>query len=198
MKKKILTLVIMLLAVSTSALADDLYLGDPIVRGTGCPSDTVSATLSPDGKQLSILFDNYFVEAGGNGRRFDRKSCNVAIPVHVPQGYSVSIFQVDYRGYTNVPRRGYGRFNVEYFFAGRRGPRMSKRFRGGTENDFTFTNRLAAHALVWSACGADVNLRTNSSMFIRTNRRYDDAYASVDSLDIDSGIVYHIQWRSCY
>jgi len=27
------------------------------------------------------------------------KSCNVAIPVHVPQGFSVSVLQVDYRGF---------------------------------------------------------------------------------------------------
>lgn len=196
--KRLLKLLPILAIISTlNIYADDISLGEPAVAGSGCPAGTVATTLSPDAKQLSILFDQYIVEAGSNNKKMDRKSCNVAIPVHVPQGYSVSIFQIDYRGYTYIPQGGSGRFNVEYFFAGSRGPRMAKTFRGGTDQDFTFTNKLAARALVWSRCGADVNLRANSSMMIRTNQAYDDALGSVDSMDISSGIIFHIQWKRC-
>lgn len=190
-------LVIVSLFWSINLWADDIRLGEPAVAGSGCPSGTVSTVLSPDQKQLSILFDEYIVEAGSNGKKLSRKSCNIAIPVHVPQGFSVSIFKVDYRGYAYVPRRGMGSFKVEYFFAGQRGPRLAKSFRGGFDDEFTFTNKLAAYALVWSKCGADVNLRVNSSMLLKTNNNYDDAMASVDSVDVDSGIIYHIQWKRC-
>ena len=68
------------------AHADDISLGLPGFGGTGCPGGSVSATLSPDAKSLSILFDEYQVAAGGDtGKSFDRKSCNIAIPVHVPR-----------------------------------------------------------------------------------------------------------------
>src|SRR3982750_1792818 len=50
----------------TFAHADDISLGQPGYGGTGCPGGSVSATLSPDAKSLSILFDQYQVEAGGD------------------------------------------------------------------------------------------------------------------------------------
>ena len=199
--KKALTLMIATLASAMmmgQAQADDIRLGTPGYGGSGCPAGSASVTLSPDQKALSILFDEYIAEAGGDtGKRIDRKSCNIAIPVHVPQGFSVSIFQVDYRGYTFVPRGGEARFNVEYFFAGQQGPRVTKSFRGFVDDEYTLTNNLAAHALVWSACGADVNLRVNTSMLARSNRWGEDTLATVDSADIKSGLVYHLQWRRC-
>ena len=50
---------------ATFAYADDISLGQPGYGGTGCPSGSVSATLSPDSKSLSLLFDSYLVQAGG-------------------------------------------------------------------------------------------------------------------------------------
>src|SRR4051812_46592540 len=69
-------------------------LGVPSYNGTGCPLGTVSAQLSPDAQSLSIMFGSFVAEAGGmSGRTVDRKACNIAIPVHVPQGYSVSLIK---------------------------------------------------------------------------------------------------------
>jgi len=157
----------------------------------------VSVTLSPDQKSLSLLFDRYQVEVGGStGKSFDRKSCNVAIPVHVPHGRSISILAVDYRGYNNLPPGGTSQFNVEYFFAGGRGPKFTKNFRGPLDKDYTISNRLVADALVWSRCGVDVNLRTNASMRLSTKNKA-EAMATVDTEDVKAAIIYHLQWRSC-
>jgi hypothetical protein len=174
-----------------------IYLGHPGYGGNGCPAGSATTTLSPDGKSLSILFDEFFVEAGGR-KRIARKSCNIAIPVHVPQGMSVSIVDVDYRGYVSIPRGGQGKFRAEYFFAGNRGPTFQKRFRGGFDDDYTLSSPLALSALVWSRCGADVNLRVNTSMMVRSNRQKDDALATVDSADFNAGLVYHLKWKRCH
>lgn len=183
---------------SSYAMADDIYLGQPAYGGNGCPQGTASAVLSPDRKTLSVLFDNYQATAGrGTGRTLDRKSCNLAVPVHVPQGLSVSLFQMDYRGFNDLPRGGSSRFSVEYFFAGQRGPSTAKDFYGSLNDEYLITNQVAATALVWSPCGADTNLRINSSMQVRTNSANEQAMATVDSADIRSGIVYHVQWRRC-
>jgi len=176
---------------------DDISLGEPGYGGSGCPDGTVSVTLSPDHKSLSLLFDQYQLSAGGDtGRSFDRKSCNIAIPVHVPQGLSVSILKVDFRGFNHLPQSATSQFNVEYFFAGTRGPAFQRRFRGPLDEDYLINNQLTAEAVIWSGCGADVNLRTNSSMKLSTvsNR---EAMASIDSEDINAAIVYQLQWRSC-
>jgi hypothetical protein len=114
--KKILSLLFLASALTTTAFADDIQLGEPGYAGQGCPSGSASVTLSPDNKSLSILFDEYFVEAGGR-KKLQRKNCTIAIPVHVPTGFSVSLIDVDYRGYVMVPRGGMARFTAEYFFA---------------------------------------------------------------------------------
>jgi len=187
----------LVLGSSVAAQADDIYLGTPGYGGTGCPAGTVSVTLSPDAKSLSLLFDAYQVEVGGEtGRSLDRKSCNVAIPVHVPQGYSVSVLKVDYRGYNYLPRYASSQFNVEYFFAGTQGPSFRKNFYGPLDNDYIIKNELGVSSVVWSACGADVNLRTNSSIRVRTSGNR-EAMATVDSEDVSAAIVYSLQWRRC-
>ncbi len=185
------------LAGAGAASADDIRLGQPGYGGTGCPSGSVSATLSPDEKSLSLIFDEYSVEAGGEtGRTFDRKSCNVAIPVHVPQGYSLSVLSVDYRGFNHLEGRATSQFNVEYFFAGGRGPAFRRTFYGPLDSDYLIQNTITAEGVVWSACGADVNLRTNSSMRVSTTGRA-QAMATVDSEDINAALVYHLAWKRC-
>ncbi|MEC7276683.1 MAG: DUF4360 domain-containing protein [Bdellovibrionota bacterium] len=198
--KKLLSAITLatLLLSSAGANENDIYLGEPGYGGSGCPAGTAMATLSPDKKALSIIFDEYFVEAGAvNRKRLARKNCSIAIPVHVPQGFSVSIIDVDYRGYVSLPRRAQARFSAEYFFAGIRGPRYTKTFRGQTDKDYVLRNQLGLQATVWSKCGADVNLRVNSSMMVRVASTRDDALATVDSADFRSGIKYKLQWKRC-
>lgn len=197
--KKILAIAALLIAstVAGASYADDIALGEPGYGGTGCPDGTASVTLSPDQKSLSILFDEYYAEAGGStNKSLDRKACNIAIPVHVPQGLSVSILTIDYRGYNNLPAGAKSTFAVEYFFAGVTGPKFNKTFNGALDKDYLITNKLQASALVWSACGADVNLRTNSSIRVQTKQNK-EALATVDSQDVKAAIVYKLQWKKC-
>ncbi len=194
----------MLLALSLCAsflnafAQDRIELGFPAYGGNGCPSGTASATLSPDASSLSIIFDEFITEAGpAAGRTINRKSCNIAVPVHVPNGYSIAVIAVDYRGYVGLPRSASARLQAEYFFAGMTGPRFIQDFTGATDRDYTFSNELGVESLVWSPCGADVNLRVNASMMVRNTNRSLDAIATVDSADINAGLIYHIQTRRC-
>lgn len=199
MKKAILKSLALAAALGTlsqAALADDIRLGVPGYGGNGCPSGSASVTLSPDQKALTIIFDQFLVEAGAF-KTLDRKSCNIAIPVHIPQGFSVSILEADYRGFNSLPSGAYSQFAAEYFFAGQRGPKIRKTFRGPIDSDYLVENNLTVTGLVWSACGADVNLRVNASMLVKTNRYREDALATVDTADFKAGMVYKLQWRRC-
>jgi hypothetical protein len=164
---------------------NDIQLGQPAYGGNGCPAGSASAVLSPDNKSLSILFDSFIVEAGGANATVSRKSCNVAIPVHVPQGYSLSIISVDYRGYVSLPAQAQARMTAEYFLAGSVGPRFDKQFLGKTDTDYTFTNDIGVQAQV------------NAAMLVQTNRYRDAALATVDSADFKAGLLYKLQWKTC-
>ena len=184
--------------IAGQAHATGLRLGNPEYGGTGCPAGSASAVLSPSEDTVSILFDNYVAEAGGQtGRRFDRKACAIGVPVQVPQGFSVAVFAVDYRGANIIPAGGMNRFNAEYFWAGVRGPTISRTFTGPSNQDFTVTDNLIATTLVWAPCGQSVTLRINSSMMTQTNRNNEQAMGIVDSADVSSGLIYHLQWRRC-
>lgn len=197
LKKILLSAVFMTLSAGTALAQNDIALGIPGYGGNGCPSGSASVTLSPDAKSLSIIFDQFISEAGPNvGKQLDRKSCNIAIPVHVPSGYSISVIAVDYRGFISLPQAATARLQAEYFFAGMQGPRFVKDFRGVQNTDYTFSNTIGVAANVWSPCGVDVNLRVNASMMLQ-NRGYQDAMATVDSTDINAGIIYQLQWRRC-
>ena len=92
-------------AANAQVPVNQVQLGTPSYMGTGCPLGTVSATLSPDAQSLSIMFGSFQAIAGGSsGLTVDRKACNIAIPVHVPQGFTVSVLKIDYRGYRRLRR----------------------------------------------------------------------------------------------
>lgn len=186
-------------SLSSLAQAEDLRLGPPSYGGNGCPGGSASVTVSDDSKSVSVLFDAYSAEAGGSsGRRVDRKSCNLSIPVRIPSGYSVAIIGVDYRGFNAVPGAGaYTKFETEYFWAGVRGPRTSRQFSGPQADSFLIHHDLIASSLVWSRCGADEIFRINTSAMAMANNRMDQTLMTVDSADITAGIIYQLQWRRC-
>lgn len=183
------------LGFTSHAHAASVSLGQPSYGGSGCPAGSAAASVSPDGSSLSILFDRYAVEAGGSNPRVARKSCNMSIPVKVPNGMSVSLISADYRGFVDLPAGSEARLDTEYFFGGSRGPAYSQRFNGRFSNTYLKRHQMAAAANIWSACGADVNLRVNSGMMVRSNGAA--ALATVDSADFNAGILYHLRYRSC-
>ncbi len=155
--------------------------------GSGCPANSASVTVSPDGQELSILFDKFI--AVGNNPSESRKSCNLSIPIKVPQGFQISLYDADYRGY--VAPATSANLRAEYFFAGARGPVFSRSFNG--ETNYNVRDKLATVADVWSGCGASANMRVNAAMVARGK-----GMATVDSFDLaHRGLVYHIQYRTC-
>lgn len=199
MKQQLKTFIVALALLSLPSLAQQLRLGQPSYGGNGCPAGTASVMVSPSGQELSILFDQFIAESGRDvGRNFDRKSCNLTVPVHVPNGYSVGIFQVDYRGFNRLPWGARARFDAEYFWAGSRGPRVTRHFQGPLNQDFFVRDELAAKTVVWAPCGQSVNLRVNASISNETNRWGEQAFTAIDSTDISAEIIYHLRWRRCF
>lgn len=196
--KTLLLIGLLIGARSLLAFVPGITLGDPAHGGSGCPSGTISATLSPDETELSILFDDYYVEAGGDQRNTVRKSCNLAIPVEIPAGFSVSILSADYRGYVSLPSKAQARFTTEYFFAGEKGKKNTTVWKGYTDEDFDVSDLFDVTGKVWTQCGKDTILRINTSLLVRTNRKKEEALAILDSADLASGLTYYLDWKICW
>ncbi len=169
------------------ALAQKVEIVGAGYGGTGCPDGTADVQVSPDGQELSILFDEYIANAAGKPKE-RRKTCNLTIPIKVPAGFQVSVYDFDYRGY--VGPRTTASLRAEYFFAGQRGPRVRRTIRG--EQDYSVRDRIGT--AVWSACGDSVNMRVNTSIRARGKD-----IATVDSVDVSHKLkwIYRLRYRSC-
>ncbi len=185
-----------LVALGVPAMAAPaLKLGKPAYGGPGCPAGTASASVTGGGTQLTVKFSQYQVAAGGSsGRSFDRKACSLSIPVSVPAGYSVAVVSVDFAGYVNLPSGASASFRLEEFLPGGQGPVFSRDVKGPKKGKFTASANAAA--TVWSACGASVTMRTNTSLLVRASGGR-SASASIRSQDVSTAIVYRLKYRSC-
>lgn len=194
--KSLIVLAAMVLATAAEA---QVSLGQPAYGGTGCPAGSASATLTDDGSVLSILFDQFVVEAGNTtGRRIDRKNCSLRIPVNVGQGYQVALLAFDYRGFVAVPWGGQAVFDASYAYIGQPTPvRFSKSFGGGSNQNYSVKNELISTTVTWSPCGRQVMLEANASMRVMSNSSMQQAMASIDSVDVTAGLLYKVQWRRC-
>jgi hypothetical protein len=147
------------------------------------------------GTTLSVRYSAYRVEAGGGtGNRFDRKACSLSLPIDVPRGRSVAIVAADYRGWGRLPAGARGEFRAEYFFAGDTGPVAKRSLKGPLQGAFRLST--PGGPLVWSSCGKDVTLRTNSSLRVTTSGNK-PASLSIRSQDVSNALVYRLKWRDC-
>ncbi len=187
-----------ILGLSLSAAAH-FNLGSPSYGGNGCPAGTAAVVVSEDRQTMSVLFDQFKAEAGNTtGRRIDRASCNLRIPLRVEAGYSVALIKVDYRGFNAMAVGGSTTFNAEYFYAGSRGPKHTRKFRGPLADEFTIGNQVVSQ--VWSPCGKDVIFGINASATAIADSSMQQTLMIVDTADLtakDLGLRYLFSFRRC-
>ncbi|WP_071190759.1 DUF4360 domain-containing protein [Trichormus sp. NMC-1] len=182
------TATLMVASISPTFANDKVEIVGISYGGSGCPDGSASVSVSNDGQELRILFDK-FIALGNSDAESRRKSCNLTIPIKVPQGQQIALYDADYRGY--VSPNTTGELVTEHFFAGSRGLRLKQELRG--ETDYNVRHDLWSQGEVWSACGDSVNMRVNASM-----RAKGDGMATVDSLDLAGrGWIYRVKYRSC-
>ena len=158
------------------------------IGGSGCPMGTARAVMSADKRTLSIIFDEYF------GENNEYASCNIAVALSVPDGFTVALVDIDYRGYASIPDLSgrKARFRSEYFFAGDVGPVQVTNFGRGYESNFMILHNIIG--TVWAPCGAEVIARVNTS--VRTWGA--DSFLAIDTADLTTnGITFYIDWAEC-
>ncbi|WP_432666726.1 DUF4360 domain-containing protein [Wukongibacter baidiensis] len=74
----------------------------------GCPAGSTSDTISPDGKQASILFDAFLAEANGNipDQSFVEKCCSIGLEFlpDEPNKKQIIQFDITFRGFVDLPQ----------------------------------------------------------------------------------------------
>lgn len=168
---------------------------------SGCPQGSYAVINSPDGGSLSVLFDDFVVEAGGStGVQSAAKTCMLEIPLGLPAGYSLGIYKVDYRGFAALGRGELAELRVDYNLGPRaNGRRFRRKVKGLYEGDFVFTETLGAGQMKRVGCCETAKLNVSIILGLQSNDRIDESMVGLDSADgaAKGGVIYHFDYKKC-
>ena len=203
MKKLNINILLIFLFIPYLSFAQvDLNIGEIGIGGNGCPAGSVYATNlfnDQNSSELTLHFDNYVAETGPiNGKTLDRKSCNLAIPVSVPNGFSVSLVAIDFLGFTDLPSKtATAKFSAEYFLAGQKtGIKSITNLKGPTTRIFKTNKLIALESQVESKCNEATIFRINTNILLK-NKSGKNAVVMIDHADLKSGIVFKLNYKKC-
>jgi hypothetical protein len=209
-----LTLGLSIMTMADSADAQAVVPPDPITifgfnaNGSGCPANTVSATITPDGSMLSISYSAMVAEAGPGTTPADgRKNCLLTLGLHVPQGFTYAVVGAEHRGNYSLEPSVVGTQTADYYVSGQRSSLSRKtQFVGdlgtGSSDDWYRADALDVAALVWAPCGRDSIAHVNESVSVNNYiaRQVDPnarGMMAQDATDIGIFAVYRLLGRTC-
>ncbi len=190
-------LLMLLLGADASAKSHNRLRMSP----NACQGGTYSAVNVSDGGTLSILFDNFSITApAGADKGVERRFCNIQVSLNLPQGYSLGVYEVDYRGFTRLSQKQQAELNVDYTVGRKnKGRGFRRRIRGAYEGEFVFSESLAPGILKRVGCGDAAVLNIAAMLELKTKSQPEEAMVVLDSIDGASqgGLVYHFDLKKC-
>ncbi|MET9603384.1 DUF4360 domain-containing protein [Streptomyces sp. NPDC006459] len=171
------------------------------VNGSGCPAGSAQVAVSPDNTAFTVTYSQYLAQAGRGAKPTDfRKNCQIALNVHVPQGFTYAIAQADYRGFAHLERGATGLQRANYYFQGM--PQttfVNHGLAGPMDDSWQNTDTTAVESLVFAPCGAQRYFNINTEL--RVNAGNSDpnksSFISMDSTDASINTLYHFAWKKC-
>ncbi|MFB7633531.1 DUF4360 domain-containing protein [Streptomyces sp. NPDC056149] len=213
----------MLSALSTGAAAAALLLGsaspatparfgdDPptgnitidvaTVNGSGCRPGSAAVAVAPDNTAFTVTYSEYLAQVGGASKPTDaRKNCQIALNVHVPQGFTYAIARADYRGYASLVQGAKGLEQANYYFQGQ--PETAHRahtFAGPYSDNWQTSDETDLNALVYAPCGEERYLNINTELRLDGSAAdpKTTSYMAMDSTDGSINTLYHFAWKQC-
>ena len=166
-----------------------------------CPVGAYSVVNSPDGSTLTILFDNFLIKTamGSNGYA-NRISCNIHVPLNLPDGYSLGVYKVDYRGFAHTTSKQSAELDVDYTFGVRNKSRnYHRKVHGPHDGDFLFTETIGAGLMKRAGCGDEAVLDVTAALVLSTMREPGEAMIALDSVDgtPKGGLIYRFDLKKC-
>ena len=175
---------------------ESLAVTDPVIRGfvaagSGCKS---LGTPVIAGNTVTIILTDYI--AGEEGLGISRATCDVAVAIDLPPGFTISLDDVIYRGFADGSRAR-STFFREYFFAGdfigdRRFTVIDYDAAGTPDtvqndsDDYTsdFGEFTARDRIRSGHFGGSIVWRANTAFTVRNDAANSFSLASIDTVDL--------------
>lgn len=173
-------------------------------QGSGCPIGTTAATISPDQKELSLIFDQFIAESNQqNQKLIDKKVCIMNVNLAIPSGWQIGLISADYRGFVALDAGSMGQHDVLYSFNKSfvTGSFGSDVFRGPMNDSYTISHQIQGGQISWSPCGveqAQLTVRTSIvTQSQRSNGQISSAMVTLDSVDTSVRQSFKLAMQKC-
>jgi len=182
--------------------SDRIVIDVVAANGSGCPWGTADATKSLDHTAFTVTYSQFTAQVGRSATPLDfRKNCQLALNVHVPQGYTYAITGVDYRGFAHLEAGSYGSETAYYYFQGEpQTSRIRHDFTGYTDGFWQRTDTVGIGSLSYLPCGEQRYLNINTELRVNggwSNTSRTTSFLTMDSTDGRLDTVYHFAWKKC-
>lgn len=194
-------------AAPASAAVVDLAVADrvviDIVAVAGCPAGTAMVEVSPDNTSFRLWFSALQVQIGPHTSPAEaRRTCQVALGIHVPAGHTYAIDRIQYGGYTSLAPGAVFTQRARQYRSGQviDQPFRSHSWTGPMVDEWQAVDTFTADELYFPACGTNPNF--NAVLGLRLDAGTSDpatetSFAALDSVDGPYGAVYRLQTRPC-
>lgn len=195
-----------LLLVTTELYAQSVIIRGVRLTGSGCSEASASASITPDGQLLSVLFDNYSAEIGIGSQNPNatsiKKDCRVLIDVDVPFGYQYAIEQTEYRGFAALPASAYGFHRFTQVIPNQRVPSLREaQLRGPLSGNYEVRVMQKPGRSPFSNCNQaqqTIQLLSELSVaYLPNSRDRQMAMINLDSVDTGINSRFKLSWRAC-
>jgi hypothetical protein len=166
----------------------------------GCGNISYSVIDAPDGQTVSILFDNFILSAAQGQTGALRKTCDQEVPLHLPPGYSLGVYQVDYRGFAHLQSGQTARLAVFHGLGhANRGHTFERALDGMFEGDYMYTETLHHGQAKRAGCGEDAVLGFLVTLSLEPGKGTGQAMMALDSIDgaPKGGLVFKLDLQKC-
>jgi len=182
----------------------DIQIVSATWSGNGCPSNSVSTSISPDRTVITFGFDSFQTYIGpGIAPQENNKNCALHLNLKYPGGFQFAVVDSTYHGFALLEEGVTGSFFSTYFFSQDAAATTSTRTTitgGGVWADgqvYTKADSVPTASLIFSPCGASGILNINNRISLRSTNT--DAFGSIT--DDDATIAFtqqlNLNWRNC-
>jgi hypothetical protein len=181
---------------------DKMVIDVVAANGSGCPGKTANVTVAPDRTAFTVTYSEFTAQVGVGAKPTDfRRNCQLALNVHVPQGYTYAIAGADYRGFAHLEAGATGTETAFFYFQGEsQTTKIKHDFSGYTDSDWQRTDTVGIGSLSYLRCGEERFLNLNTELRVAggwSNTKKTTSFMTMDSTDGRIDTVYHFAWKKC-
>lgn len=171
------------------------------VNGSGCRPGSAAVAVAPDNTAFTVTYSEYLAQAGKGSKPTDsRKNCQIALNVHVPQGFTYAVARADYRGYASLAAGAKGVEQAGYYFQGQQETvRKRHTFTGPSDANWQVSDETDVDQLVYAPCGEERYFNINTELRVDASGAdpQTTSFMAMDSTDGSINTLYHFAWKQC-